>query len=308
MTRHLGTVGVLLLCGLPLGAVQSDRQSSSLTDPQSSVMSEGKKIFDQNCASCHQQNGTGIPGSIPPLAGNSNIKNAKLIVETIHHGHSGPITVEGKKFNNTMPPIGAGFSAKQTADVATYARNSWGNSFGSVTPQQVHQILGTSASGSQSGQTSSQSSSSGSSSSGQSTSSSSATSSVRPSFASLGSVQRGGRFFRLNCIPCHSATARGGALVFVGRNAPSLMHVSPAAIPSFVRAGVGPMPAFKKEIFTDQDVSDIAAYIKALQTPQHPGGFGIGFLGPTTEGFIVVVFGLGAAVLAAFFIEMRGRG
>lgn len=115
--------------------------SSSEAKVSSRVMARGKSLFDTNCATCHQQTGKGVPGAFPPLALNKNLKSVELIVDTIHSGHSGKITVEGRRFDSAMPAIGAGFSSDQIAEVATYIRNAWGNHDGPVSESQVSEIL-----------------------------------------------------------------------------------------------------------------------------------------------------------------------
>jgi mono/diheme cytochrome c family protein len=75
------------------------------------------------------------------LAGNANLKDLGLVVKTVLSGKTGHVAIEGKSFDSTMPPIGAGFSAKEIAEVATYIRNSWHNAFGGVTVQEVEKHL-----------------------------------------------------------------------------------------------------------------------------------------------------------------------
>jgi nitrite reductase (NO-forming) len=53
-------------------------------------------------------------------------------------GRTGEVTVTGKKFVGTMIPFGATLTDEQIANVLTYARNSWGNKAGEVTPSEVH--------------------------------------------------------------------------------------------------------------------------------------------------------------------------
>lgn len=113
--------------------------SGSQVSPQQ--MSTGRSLFDSHCAACHQPTGEGVPGAFPPLAGNTNLKSAELIVDTIHSGHSGKITVEGKTFDSVMPAFGSGFSSDQIAAVATYVRNAWGNDYGAVSEKEVSDIL-----------------------------------------------------------------------------------------------------------------------------------------------------------------------
>ncbi len=140
--------GRLIAAMAPPGATaQGTGQQKTPVD--STLYAAGKKTYDQYCTACHQANGKGIDDSFPPLAGNTNLTDLGLVVTTVHDGKSGHATVEGKTFNATMPPIGSGFSAKEIAEVATYIRNSWGNSFGGVTIEEVQKYLsGGSAGGS----------------------------------------------------------------------------------------------------------------------------------------------------------------
>ena len=51
-------------------------------------------------------------------------------------GLSGPVTVNGKTYNNVMPPQSQ-LSETEVADVITYVLNSWGNKGGSVSVDDV---------------------------------------------------------------------------------------------------------------------------------------------------------------------------
>jgi hypothetical protein len=48
-------------------------------------------------------------------------------------------------------------------------------------------------------------------------------------------------------------------------------------------------------------------YVEYLQEPADPGGFSLGGTGPTAEGFVAWVFGLGAAIVAALFVTRETR-
>ena len=74
-----------------------------------------------------------------------------------------------------------------------------------------------------------------------------------------------------------------------------------------MRTGPGQMPKFSEEEFSDQQLDSIAAYVLYLQSPDDPGGFSLGGTGPTAEGFVAWIFGLGLAVIAALFVTRETR-
>ena len=99
----------------------------------------GKKVFLTSCFACHMADGKGLPNVFPPLAGSDFLKADKdRAVRVVTKGLSGPITVNGKPFNNLMPP--QQFSDEQIADVLTYVLNSWGNDFGTVSVADVKRV------------------------------------------------------------------------------------------------------------------------------------------------------------------------
>ncbi len=82
-----------------------------------------RRRFIDNCAVCHQQQGTGLLGAIPSLAGNPAVTAAEpynVIAATLHglpsDGHYG-----------TMPSFAGRLSDQQIADVVNYVRTAWGN-------------------------------------------------------------------------------------------------------------------------------------------------------------------------------------
>jgi nitrite reductase (NO-forming) len=101
----------------------------------------GKAVYMQTCFVCHQPEGQGVAGQIPPLAKSDFL--ATLTKEDYIHGvlmgRTGQIVVNGKTYNGTMVPMNY-LSDEQIANVLTYVRNSWGNSGDAVTPQEVIRI------------------------------------------------------------------------------------------------------------------------------------------------------------------------
>lgn len=99
-------------------------------------MERGKKVFLTSCFACHMATGEGLPGVFPPLANSDYLKADKdRAIRAISKGLSGPLTVNGKNYNNVMPP--QALDDTQTADVLTYVMNSWGNDYGTVSTADV---------------------------------------------------------------------------------------------------------------------------------------------------------------------------
>jgi mono/diheme cytochrome c family protein len=99
---------------------------------------DGATIFAARCAACHQATGAGLPGVFPPLAG-SNWVNGRdtTVIQILLHGIQGSLTVNGAKYNGSMPNFGAQLSDAEIAAVLTHVRSDWGNKAGAIGAQQV---------------------------------------------------------------------------------------------------------------------------------------------------------------------------
>lgn len=94
---------------------------------------KGKKVYNQVCVACHQATGLGIPGAFPPLAKSDYLnKDVNRAIKGVVKGLTGPIVVNGKKYNSAMPA--QALNDQQIADVMTYVYASWGNNKTVVTP------------------------------------------------------------------------------------------------------------------------------------------------------------------------------
>jgi cytochrome c oxidase subunit 2 len=85
----------------------------------------GEKVYNTQCAACHQANGQGLPPNFPPLVG-SKVANGPADAHILH-------ALKGK---NLMPPF-AQLSDADLAAAISYERTSWGNKGGAVTAAQV---------------------------------------------------------------------------------------------------------------------------------------------------------------------------
>jgi len=111
-----------------------------------------------------------------------------------------------------------------------------------------------------------------------------------------GRLSEGERLYQENCAACHSATGTGGALTS-GQVAPSLAPSTPVQVAEAIRVGPGAMPKFEPQALDDRQVDSVAGYVGRLQQGGDPGGYGLGRVGPVTEGLVAWVVGLGLLVL-----------
>jgi mono/diheme cytochrome c family protein len=105
---------------------------------EDSLAAQGKRFFTQNCVSCHQASGTGLPGQYPPLARSEYVNGSpKRLAMILLKGVQGPLTVGGASFNGAMPAWERTLSDKKIAAVLSYIRQDWGNKGGEITPEQL---------------------------------------------------------------------------------------------------------------------------------------------------------------------------
>ena len=66
----------------------------------------GAKLFVEQCAACHQENGRGRPREFPPLAGNHDLMRDRLFpAYVLLNGLEGKISIERQEYNGQMPPF-----------------------------------------------------------------------------------------------------------------------------------------------------------------------------------------------------------
>jgi mono/diheme cytochrome c family protein len=107
----------------------------------SELLQQGKKIYTENCAKCHAENGLGKPPAYPPLATNQSIQMQSAVnpIRMVLNGGYPPST-EGNPHPYGMPPFAQSLSDTEVAAVVTYIRMSWGNHGTPVAPQQVSNL------------------------------------------------------------------------------------------------------------------------------------------------------------------------
>jgi nitrite reductase (NO-forming) len=119
----------------PVAAAAKAKAAGTLTKEQQ--FEAGSVLFKGTCSTCHQENGEGMPDVFPPLAKSDYLtSNPQRAIGVVLNGLSGPVTVNGKSFNSVMPPMSQ-LTDDEIANILTYALNSWGNSGGAVSKEQV---------------------------------------------------------------------------------------------------------------------------------------------------------------------------
>ena len=114
-----------ILCLVVLISCKRDaKEKKSHIDTE--YLQKGKQLYEENCLSCHQTNGTGVPGLYPPLVNSEWVtgENDRLIL-TVLEGVSGEIEVDGYIYSEEMPAQDY-LSDEEIARLLSYVRMEFG--------------------------------------------------------------------------------------------------------------------------------------------------------------------------------------
>ncbi len=98
---------------------QKEKESEVAELSHDDLIKKGGEVYGKSCATCHMEDGAGIPGAFPALKG-SAVVNGDIVAQT-------NLILNGR---NAMPAFGKQLSANELAAVITYTRNALGNSKG----------------------------------------------------------------------------------------------------------------------------------------------------------------------------------
>lgn len=121
-----------------------------------------------------------------------------------------------------------------------------------------------------------------------------------------GDAAVGAELFRVNCAMCHNVAGAGGALT-QGKYAPPLGGVEAVHVYEAMITGPQNMPVFNDNNISPEDKANIITYLKFLDTEPSVGGFGLGNLGPVSEGLFIWIFGLGAIVAITVWLTAKSN-
>jgi mono/diheme cytochrome c family protein len=103
---------------------------------------EGKKLYETYCISCHMQDGNGIAGAFPPLKGVDYLmKDRGRLVRAIKNGVSGELEVNGTTYYGEMP--GFDLTEEEILNLSNYVLTSWGNNGEKINKEFVKKALAT---------------------------------------------------------------------------------------------------------------------------------------------------------------------
>ena len=113
-----------------------DRTAAMLT--AATDLSEGARLYLDNCNACHFANGKGADEVFPELAGSSLVNAPKPtgLIDVILRGSTLPSTGL-RPYRLRMPGFGNRLSDAEVAELATFVRSAWGNTGGAVDAAQV---------------------------------------------------------------------------------------------------------------------------------------------------------------------------
>lgn len=105
------------------------------------TMELGRRVYAQQCAMCHGDEGKGQPPAYPPLAGNQSITMSSPVnsIRMVLNGGYPPGTKKNPRPHG-MPPFNHILSDEEVAAVVTYIRVAWENSGTPVTAAQANDL------------------------------------------------------------------------------------------------------------------------------------------------------------------------
>jgi mono/diheme cytochrome c family protein len=109
--------------------------------PDAAAANAGARVFKDSCSGCHNADGKGVPGMLPPLARNANVqqRDPTTVLRVILEGaRTEPTGKRPTPF--AMPAYGWKLTDAQIAAVASYVRTSWGNKGGAVDTATVESL------------------------------------------------------------------------------------------------------------------------------------------------------------------------
>jgi mono/diheme cytochrome c family protein len=120
-------------------------QTTAAADPgepaRAADLAAGAKLYTTHCAACHGDQGEGVPGAYPALAGSRavQLKSPANLVHMVLEGGFPPATA-GNPRPYGMPPFAPVLNDQELAQLLSALRSSWGNQAGAVSTFDVERF------------------------------------------------------------------------------------------------------------------------------------------------------------------------
>lgn len=113
--------------GLIIAVLAAAAAAAGVGACEQSPYVQGKAIYEYKCANCHQPDGTGLVGNIPPLAGADwLVEHRDEVMCVIRYGMAGEMEVNGLTYDGVMQGYPE-LSPTEAVNVANYILDAWGN-------------------------------------------------------------------------------------------------------------------------------------------------------------------------------------
>jgi mono/diheme cytochrome c family protein len=108
--------------------------------PLAASIERGKKVYTEQCLSCHMADGLGVSHMNPPLVKTPWVLGDKAkLITVVLKGMTEKTEINGDIYHNVMAAHDF-MTDQQIADVLTYIRNSFGNKAKAITPADVKMV------------------------------------------------------------------------------------------------------------------------------------------------------------------------
>lgn len=126
------------------GLQKGDEQARQKTEAKLTAglnLTEGERLYIDNCGACHFVSGKGAPGAFPELdqATIVNAEDPGALIHTILAGAQLPSTAKAPS-ELAMPGFANRLSDDEVAKLATFIRQGWSNNASAVSEKQVSEV------------------------------------------------------------------------------------------------------------------------------------------------------------------------
>lgn len=137
--KKIHTISTALIFSLLMYSCGNNQNQAGNSGTQSAPAKvSGDAIYKKTCITCHQANGEGLINTYPPLAKSDFLADKEKTIKQVIKGFTGELTVNGKKYNSSMPA--QQLTDDEIASVLTYVYSNFGNSGGAVTADEVKTV------------------------------------------------------------------------------------------------------------------------------------------------------------------------